>query len=191
MGFSCVSAVLVLHLLAFLNHSVSHGMGVCVTEADMDRSEAFLSGEVGSAVVKRDARCTRIAAMNLEIDPIKTRADAEMEGFGKGFFGSESGSVAAKLGRCRERFAVGNLACRIDAISEAITVSREASLDAGDLDEVGADTVDGHFLSRVSVHEFAHFGHGVMEANGERTRYQVMPDVKLGQIRDLIKIRDV
>lgn len=157
----------------------------------MNRSEVFMASEFGSTVVKCYAWGSCIVPIDLEIYPIKTGTDAQVKGFGKGFLGGESGSVAAKLGRCRERFAVGNLACRKDAISEAITVSREASLDAGDLDEVGADTVDGHFLSRVSVHEFAHFGHGVMEANGERTRYQVMPDVKLGQIRDLKKIRDV
>jgi hypothetical protein len=157
----------------------------------MDGAEAFLLGEVGSAVVKRDARCTRIVAVNLEIDPIEGRTDAKMEGFGQRFFGREAGGVATKLGGAGEGFAIGNLDRGEDTVAEPLSVFGNASLDARDLNEVRADAVDRHFLTRVGIHKFAHFGDGMMKADSKRTRDEMMADVKLGHIRNMIEVQDV
>ena len=114
-----------------------------------------------------------------------------MEGFGERLFGRESSGVAAEHGGFSEGFAVVDLVWGEDTISEAITVFSDDLLDAGDLDEVGADAIDGHFLTRVSVHQFTHLGHGVVKTDGERARNEMMADVELCQIGNVIEIGDI
>ena len=142
-------------------------MGICVAQADVDQAEAFVLGKVSGSAMEADVGGSGGIPRDLKIDPIELWTDADAEGFGQGFLGSETCGIAAKGGGTSERVAVGDLAGSEDAVAEAVAVFGEAPFDAGDLDEVGADAVDGHFLSGVGVHEFAHFGNGMVEAESE------------------------
>ncbi len=59
-----------------LNQGAGDGVSVCVAEAYVDGPEGFLAGEVGSTVMEFDTWGTGIVPIDLEVDPIKSGADA-------------------------------------------------------------------------------------------------------------------